>query len=167
MKAIKAGAVVQVAVATLTLGTIFAPPGQAELHWQMAKKQPIRVRLVALAWNHPSSSFFANEEVFIAEKELDPEESQLVKLVYGFLPYQPRLSAYGLDYSMVHEVNAVRDPECDETLLQITSGEVGDWRHFYAGLRYSSDAPPLNLARHKSALPCYLTTAEDYRRPLR
>ena len=161
-RAIKGGVVVVVWLAT----AVVCPSGRAELHWQTAKKEQIRVRLVALAWNHTASSFFANEEVFIAEKELAPEESRLVKLVYGFLPYQPRLSAYGLDYSMVHEVSAVRDPECDETLGQHMAGEVGDWRHFYGGLRYSSDAPPLNLARHKSALPCYLTTAEDYHRPL-
>ncbi len=42
--------------------------------------EPLRLRLVALAWNHPRSSFFASEEVFIAEKELSKDEMQFVNL---------------------------------------------------------------------------------------
>jgi hypothetical protein len=140
---------------------------QAELHWPALKKQSVRVRLVALAWNHPRSSFFSSEEVFIAEKQLGGDESRLVKLVYGFLPYQPRLSESRFDYSDVLELQAVRDPSCDETLLQMTTGEVGDWRQQQSGLKYSTDAPPLNLQRRKSTLPCYVTTPEDYRRAVR
>src|SRR5437867_12662868 len=63
-------------------------PAEAELRWQDGKKEPIRVRIVAMAWNHPRSSFFSNEEVFVAEKALNQSESRLVKLVYGFLPYR-------------------------------------------------------------------------------
>src|SRR5437899_12179857 len=86
----------------LTLLGIFAilqrEPAEAELRWQDGKKEAIRVRIVAMAWNHPRSSFFSNEEVFVAENALQTESS-LVKLVYGFLPYQPRLSANRLDYA--------------------------------------------------------------------
>jgi hypothetical protein len=139
----------------------------AELHWPELKKQSVRVRLVALAWNHPRSSFFASEGVFIAEKQLGGDESRLVKLVYGFLPYQPRLSESRFDYSEVLELRAVRDPSCDETLLQLTTGRLGDWRQQESGLKYSVDAPPLNLQRRKSTLPCYVTTPEDYRRSVR
>jgi hypothetical protein len=138
-----------------------------DLHWQWPKKEPIRLRLVALAWNHPRSSFFANEETFIAEKQLTKEESRLVKLIYNFLPYQPRLSDYGLDYSTVHELRAVRDPECDEKLAQMIAGEVGDWRQQeQSHLTYASDAPVLNTARSTRPLPCYVTNAEDYDRPV-
>jgi hypothetical protein len=134
----------------------------AELHWPSSRKEHAHLRLVALAWNHPRSSFFASEEVFIAEKQLSGEESRLVKLVYGFLPYQPRLSDAGLDYSDVLELRVTRDPSCDETLLQMTSGQVGDWRQPASSLKYSADAPELNLERRKSTLPCYVTGAEDY-----
>src|ERR1700756_3545629 len=74
-----------------------------QLRWQPPKLESMRLRLVALAWNHPRSSFFGSEEVFIAEKQLTKDESRLVKLVFGFLPYQPRLSDYGMDYSVTHE----------------------------------------------------------------
>ncbi len=136
------------------------------LPWPAPKKEEMRIRLVALAWNHPRSSFSASEEVFVADKELAKDETRLVKLVYMFLPYQPRLSDEGLDYSTLHEMRAVRDPQCDETLAQITTGQTGDWRQDQSQLKYSASAPPLNLSRHKNPLPCYVTNAEDYTRPV-
>src|SRR5450432_2894834 len=98
----------------------------AELHWQATKKEHLRVRLIALASHYPRSSFFPNEEVFVAEKELEEGESRLVKLVYGYLPYQPRLSDQGMDYSTVHDLRALRDHNCDETLSQMTKTEKSD-----------------------------------------
>jgi hypothetical protein len=151
----------------VAMATLNGPQAaRGELHWGSPKRESLRVRLVALAWNHQRSSFFASEEIFIAEKQLDQDESRLVKLVYGFLPYQPRLSESGFDYSTVYEVRATRDPDCDETLSKLTSGEVGDWRQAESDLKYSTDAPPLNLARSKSTLPCYVTSAEDYNKAL-
>ncbi len=137
-----------------------------DLQWHSPKKEFVRLRLIALSWNHPRSSFFANEEIFIAEKELTKDESRLIKLVYTFLPYQPRLSDEGLNYSTVHELRAFKDPECEETLAHLLTGEVGDWRGQQSQLQYSIDAPVLNLARRKSRLPCYVTSADDYARPL-
>jgi hypothetical protein len=137
---------------------------RGNLPWAVPNKESMRLRLVALAWNHPRSSFFGSEEIFIAEKELTKDESRLVKLVYEFLPYQPRLSDEGLNYSTLHELRAVRDPQCDETLAEIATGQTGDWRQQQSQLKYSTDAPPLNLSRHKSRLPCYVTNAEDYAR---
>ncbi len=141
-------------------------PLDGELQWRETKKESMRLRLVALAWNHPRSSFFHSDEIFIAEKELDKNETRLVKLVYDFLPYQPRLSEFGMDYSTLHELRAVRDTSCDETLAQMTGSPTGDWRQEGSHLKYSIDAPALNLARHKSQLPCYVTSADDYSRPV-
>jgi hypothetical protein len=139
---------------------------RGDLRWELAKKESIRLRLVALAWNHPRSSFFSSEEIFIAEKQLTADEGRLVKLVYDFMPYQPRLSESGFDYSTVHELRAVRDPVCDETVAQMTTGDLGDWRQTSSQLKYSADAPEINLARRRNPLPCYVTTADDYTRPL-
>jgi hypothetical protein len=139
---------------------------RGELQWQMPRLEPVRLRLVALAWNHVPTSFFASEEIFIAEIEITKDESRLVKLVYNFLPYQPRLSENGFNYSTVHELRAARDPQCDATLSEITTGQVGDWRQEQSQLKYSTDAPALNLARHKSRLPCYVTSAADYTKPV-
>jgi hypothetical protein len=134
-------------------------PAQGSLHWPQPRKQPIRVRLVALAWTHPRSSVFPNEEVFLAEKQLTAGELRLVKLVYGFLPYQPRLSENGFDYSTLHEVRAVRDPTCDETLHQMMDDELD---HQQRSLVYSEDSPKVDVERRRMPLPCYTTSADDY-----
>src|SRR5947209_20466163 len=73
-------------------------PAEAELRWQDGKKEPIRVRIVAMAWNHARSSFFSNEEVFVAEKALNQSESRLVKLGYGSLLLKPSLYDNVLTY---------------------------------------------------------------------
>lgn len=155
-------------VAFLAATSVICGPEVAhgQLRWQWPKKESIRLRLVALTWNHPRSSFFASEEIFVAERQLTKDESRLVKLVFGFLPYQPRLSDYGMDYSVTHEVRAARDPQCDETLAQMMAGQVGDWRQKESYLKYSTDAPVLNLARHRNPLPCYVTDADDYTKPI-
>jgi len=132
---------------------------RAELHWQMEKTVDLQVRLIALAEADPRSSFFSTHEVFVAAQQLTQDESRLVKLVYTFLPYQPRLSEYEFDYSVVHDVRATRDPDCDQTLRQITTDER---TRTQVALKYSADSPVLNTSRHHSALPCFSTTAQDY-----
>jgi hypothetical protein len=132
---------------------------EAQLRWATSKKEPLHVRLVALALADPRSSFFTTREVFVAEKEVGHEEWSLIKLVYTFLPYQPRLSEAGLDYSLVHEISALRDTGCDETLAQITSRGPDQPQ---AALKYATDSPTRDLERRRTPLPCYETTADDY-----
>ena len=79
---------------------------RAELHWRMEKRQSLQVRLIALAEADPRSSFFSTHEVFVAAQQLSQDESRLVKLVYEFLPYQPRLSESDFDYSVVHRCSS-------------------------------------------------------------
>lgn len=130
----------------------------AQLRWQASKKEPMHVRLVALALADPRSSFFTTREVFVAEKEIGHEEWSLIKLVYTFLPYQPRLSESGLDYSLVHQFSAQRNTTCDETLAQISSGPG----QAQFDLKYAADSPAKDLERRRTPLPCYETTADDY-----
>ncbi len=132
---------------------------RAELHWQMQKRENLQVRLIALAEADPRSSFFSTHEVFVAAQQLSQDESRLVKLVYEFLPYQPRLSEYEFDYSVVHDLRAARDPSCDQTLTQITTDER---TRVQVALKYSADSPVLNTIRHHSTLPCFSTSAADY-----
>jgi hypothetical protein len=133
--------------------------------WPPVRKEPIEVRLIALAEAYPRTSFFANDEVFIAEQELGKEESRFIKLVYDFLPYQPPLSSYGLNYSLVHKVHAVRDTSCDETLWEMrwqrqqrqSRATTGDWR-------YARECPIADLDRRQARLRCYRTSSDDYER---
>jgi hypothetical protein len=139
---------------------------EGQLRWPEApSKTHMRVRLVAVALADPRSSFFSSHEVFVAETEIGHEEWSLIKLVYTFLPYQPRLSDSGLDYSVVHEFSAWRESDCDETLAQLTAR---DWpnRH-YEPLIYARDAPRLDLDRRRIPLPCFETNTDDYRKSSR
>ncbi len=58
------------------------PTADGQLHWPSPRKEAIEVRLIALAVAYPRSSFFSNDEVFIAEQQLAKEESRFIKLVY-------------------------------------------------------------------------------------
>jgi hypothetical protein len=150
-------------VLLLATSSLFAPEthARAQLHWpDPGKKVPLRVRMVAVAVSYPRSTFFSSQEVLIAERELATDEWSLIKVVYSYLPYQPKLSETGFDYSVVHELSAARDPKCDETLDQLTSR---DWpNHSTIELKYSKGAQVRDLARRRIPLPCYETSADDY-----
>jgi hypothetical protein len=139
----------------------FGKQAEGQLHWPdyPPKRAPIRVRLVAIASTLPRSSWGSSYEVFIAETEIGDEEWRLVKLVFTFLPYQPRLSESGFDYSVVHEVSAWRDPNCDDTIAHLTARSAPD-RH--APLIYSRNVPREDLDRRRLPLPCYQTSADEY-----
>lgn len=125
------------------------------------KTARMRVRLVGVAYaDRPRSSYFSSHEIFVAETEIGHEEWSLIKLVFSFLPYQPRLSESGFDYSVVHEVSAWRDPDCDQTMAQLTARELPK-RH--EPLIYSRNVPRSDLEIRKvSPLACYETSADQY-----
>jgi hypothetical protein len=156
-----------------TAGVVFLllsgiPAADGQLHWFHPKKQEIQVRLIALAIEYPRSSFFANDEVFIAEQELSKDESRFIKLVYDFLPYQQPLSDSGLNYSLVHKVNAVRDTSCDESLWQMRSLMEQKRRADQTNARwkYAAESPIEDLDRRQARLRCYRTTSDDYEKSL-
>jgi hypothetical protein len=123
--------------------------------------QDVQLRVISLAWAPPRSSYFSSFEVFIAEKWLNKKESEFIKLVYEFLPYQQRLSDYGLQDLKVRRLRVTRDSRCDESLMQMAwpEGENGP-----AGSPHTGDALASTSADRNDALPCYRTTADDYQR---
>jgi hypothetical protein len=124
--------------------------------------QEMPLRLIAPVLALPGSSYFSNYEVFIAERKLGKSQSQFIKLVYTSLPYQRRLSEYGPNYSMVYKLRVTRDQACDESLLEMTWPET-DPR---PDSQHAADSPALSSQDRKGMLPCYTTTADDYRRAL-
>ncbi|MFY9560311.1 MAG: GAF domain-containing protein [Terriglobales bacterium] len=123
--------------------------------------QDVQLRVISLTWAPPRSSYFSNFEVFIAEKWLNKKESEFIKLVYEFLPYQQRLSEYRYYDLKVHRLRVARDSTCDESLMQMAwpEGDKGP-----AGSDHSGDATASISTDRNNALPCYRTTADDYRR---
>src|SRR2546425_1208243 len=124
--------------------------------------EEMAIRLIGLALALPSSSYFSNYEVFIAERRISKVASQLIKLVYESLPYQRRLSEYGLNNSRVYKLRVSRDRTCDESLLQMTWPETDP----HPGSQSSTDSPGLSPNDRNGMLPCYRTTADDYRKAL-
>jgi len=123
--------------------------------------QDVQLRVISLAWAPARSSYFSSFEVFIAEKWLNKKESEFIKLVYEFLPYQQRLSEYGFQDLKVRRLRVTRDSTCDESLMQMAwhEGENGP-----PGSHHSGDGRASTAADRNNALPCYRTTADDYRR---
>lgn len=113
------------------------------------RTEVVPLRVIQLALALPMSSYFSNYEAFIAERSVH-NTTQLIKLVYIFLPYQRRLTEFGVKPAKTFNLRVTRDPSCDESLLSMTwaEGERGQ--------------PPAEQAKDK--LPCYRTTADDYRR---
>jgi hypothetical protein len=123
--------------------------------------QDVQLRVISLTLAPSRSSYFSSFEVFIAEKWLNNNESELIKLVYEFLPYQQRLSEYGSDDLKVPRLRVTRDSTCDESLMQMAwpEGENGP-----PGSHHSGDTLASTATDRNNALPCYRTTADDYRR---
>jgi hypothetical protein len=137
------------------------PKQQAEAEREPATEE-MPLRLIGLAMALPNSTYFSNYEVYIAERRLRKNLTELVKLVYVYLPYQRRLSDYGVDNSKVYKLLVSRDRSCDESLMQMTWPE-GDP---HPDLQNPGDAPGLSANDKKGMLPCYRTTADDYRKAM-
>ena len=120
----------------------------------------LNVNFIGPALVLPGSSYFSNFEVFIAEERLTRHQSRLIKLVYDFLPYQPRLSDLGPNYPTIDNLRATRDPSCDEPLRQmVTPANTRGWPQA-ARLQLSAKSSQ----QRQSTLACYRTNADDYRR---
>ena len=110
----------------------------------------VPMRVIQLALALPMTSYFSNYEAFLAERSVNRKTTQLIKLVYTFLPYQRRLTEFGLNTSKTFNLRVTRDPSCDESLINMT------WPD-------DSGHPPAEES-DKDKLPCYRTTADDYRK---
>jgi hypothetical protein len=131
-------------------------PGEEEESRENGEE--LNVAFLAPAVPLPNSTYFASEEIFLAQERISRHQSRLIKLIYEFLPYQPRLSDFGPNYPAVDRLRATRDPSCDEVLMQAAAGADG---------ALSEAFPPQLTARqknqHQKLLACYRTTADDYR----
>jgi hypothetical protein len=143
------------------------PPANAPQPPPTVEKPPDRppedlpLRLISMALALPGQSYFSNYEVYLAERRLRKGEFQLIKLVYEFLPYQKRLSEYiEKSKGRVYKLRVTRDESCDESLLQMT------WPDQNPGGQPAATSPAPTGSDRKALLPCYRTTADDYRRAL-
>jgi len=129
---------------------------------ELGSTRQLSINFIGPALAFPQSSHVSNFEVFIAEERLGRHRSRVIKLVYDFLPYQPRLSALVPDYPALENLHATRDPRCDEPLKQVVS-LASTWHWPQASLAQLSAT---SAKQRQSTLPCYRTTAGDYRNAL-
>jgi hypothetical protein len=117
----------------------------------------VPLRLVGVPVLSSKTSFFSNYEVFIAERRVNQTQTELIKLVYVFLPYQKRLSEYDLNTTKVYKLRVIKDPRCDESLMSMTWPE-GD----QPDPETQAVTDKLAAADKNTKLPCYHTTADDF-----
>ena len=98
-----------------SIRTSVPPQAPTHLDEPAGRILEVPVRVLGLALALPSTSFFSNYEVFIAERQFAKSETQLIKLVYESRPTQRRLSEYGVDVATTYKLRVKRDPSCDET----------------------------------------------------
>jgi hypothetical protein len=121
----------------------------------------VPLRLVGVPVLSSKTSFFSNYEVFIAERRVNQTQTELIKLVYVFLPYQKRLSEYDLNTTKVYKLRVTKDPRCDESLMSMTWPE-GD----QPDPETQAVTDKLAAADKNTKLPCYHTTADDFQRAI-
>ena len=124
-----------------------------------ADTKELNVNFMVPALVLPMSSYFPNYEIFIAEQRLTRNQSRLIKLVYEFLSYQPRLSDYGAN-SGIENLRATRDRSCDQALMQLASSASAIPWSQSARLQLGAKS----LEQRQSTLECFRTTADDFRR---
>jgi hypothetical protein len=137
--------------------TPLPPPELDEPANRSTRELPMRMISLALAL--PNSSFFSNYEVFIAERRVGKDISQLIKLVYESRPNQRRISEYDLSTAKVYKLRVTRDATCDETALQM-AGE------HYTELKSVTKKQGLKLPDQDGVLPCYRSTVDDYQKAI-
>jgi hypothetical protein len=125
-----------------------------------ADTKELNVNFMVPALVLPMSSYFPNYEVFIAEQRLTRNQSRLIKLVYEFLSYQPRLSDYVPNYAGIENLHATRDRNCDQALMQVASSSTTVRWALSSRLQRGGKS----LEQQQSTLECYRTTADDFRR---
>jgi len=140
-------------------GEARADPQESSDPNEVSSAVQLNVNFIGPALVVPRSSYFQSFEVFIAEERLGKHQSRLIKLVYDFLPYQPRLSEYGPNYPALENLRATRDPSCDEPLKEVVSS--ANTLHWSQAARVQLTAT--SAKQRQNTLPCYRTTADDYR----
>jgi hypothetical protein len=139
-------------------------PTQAAPVNPTASGEDVPLRLIGVPVASSKTSFFSNFEVFLAERKIGQGRTELIKLVYIFLPYQKRLSEYDWSTTKIYKLRAVRDQSCDETLMQMTWPEGEDQPDPAALAAADSIAP--NGSNKNTNVPCFRTTADDFQRAI-
>jgi hypothetical protein len=136
-----------------------------------SRKKPIKVRLIASEPSTAQTSFDPNWKSYVGEVQSNDGHGQLVRFVYRYSISAPALPGSFMDYTLVHQFNAVRDEGCDVPLASMiysyrfSPGDDGAARLMgrELTLEYAKSAPALTV-QGEEVLPCYVVGPKDYKR---
>jgi hypothetical protein len=126
--------------------------------------EDVPLRFIAVPGGSSKTSFFSNYEVVLAERTINAQKTEVIKLVYVSLPYQKRLSEYDWSTTRIYKLRATADPRCDESLMQMMlpeGGEPPDEQVLADANRLAAEVGDKNTKLH-----CYQTTADDFQRAM-
>jgi hypothetical protein len=132
-----------------------------------APGEELPLGLIGLIFAAPGTSVFSNFEVFVAKTRVgkNNDQLQLIKLVYEFLPYQRRLSAYDLNNQpqRVIKLRVIADPSCAESLGQMLQSHSDATHPSTEERKLPAELTNLDL---NAVLPCYRTSAGDFQKAM-
>ena len=126
--------------------------------------EDIPLRFIAIPGAYSKTSFFSNYEVVIAERTVNAQHSEYIKLVYVSLPYQRRLSDYNWNTTRIYKLRATHDPKCDESLMEMMFPEGGD--QLDEQTQADANRVAAQVGDKNTKLQCYETTADDFERAI-
>ena len=126
--------------------------------------EDIPLRFIAVPGAYSKTSFFSNFEVVIAERNVNGNKTEYIKLVYISLPYQKRLSEYNWNTTRIYKLRATYDPRCNESLMEMMMPDGGEQIDEQTQAEASRVAA--QLGDKKTKLHCYETTADDFQRAM-
>jgi hypothetical protein len=126
--------------------------------------EDLPVQLIAVPGASTNGSFFSKFEVVLAERTVNHNQKELIKLVYESLPYEKRLAEYDWSTTRIYKLRAIADPKCDESLMQMMWAEGGEQPDAEA----QADANRLatEVGDKNTKLHCFRTTAKDFQRAM-
>jgi hypothetical protein len=126
--------------------------------------EDVPLRIISVPGASTRTSFFSNFEVVLAVRNINPHQTELIKLVYISLPYQKRLSEYDWSTTRIYKLRATPDPRCDESLMQMMWPEGKD----LPDPQTQAEATKLaaEVGDKNTKLHCYSTTADAFQRAM-
>ena len=141
------------------------PQPAAELpQTAVGPSEDLPVRLIPVPGASSRSSFFSNYEVVLAERDVNQNQKELIKLVYKSLPYEKKLAEYDWSTTKIYKLRAIQDPKCDESLMQMMWPEGQDQPD--AETMAAADRLAAQIGNKNTKLKCYITTADDFARAM-
>jgi hypothetical protein len=100
--------------------------------------------------------------ISLESKRPDKQPDKLVQVRYSYSSDRQRLPEYFFDYSIRYRFRVVRDPSCDENVMDIRDPESGNLGGLAGEISPTRGAPNIHWDIHRP-LDCYLLSPGKYK----